>query len=109
MTAAGPASASDVDWQILTSDSGRPGGIAQWSGPDTFRVCDNQADGLRAWGRATWGSGSSTTLQDANGAGTCTTGHTNSLKAGVPLTMEICLRDGPTGPLRYCVTKTGKA
>lgn len=111
LVVSGPASAS-TDWQVVTTDSGAPGGIAQWEGPDTFRVCDNQADGLRAWGRASWTDSGGThyvSIEDANGAGTCTTGHTISFSGSTTVHLDICLRSGPTGAIRYCRNGSGPA
>lgn len=110
--AAGPASAVTTDWQVTSADSGTPGGIAQWEGPDTFRACDHQADGLRAWVQASYvlsGVTQYATLSDANGADTCTTGHTASLVKGVTVHLEVCLRDGAAGALQYCKTGSGKS
>lgn len=103
------ASGPTFRWQILTTDPGTRGGIGQYFSQDTFKACDAQADGLRVWAQASWGGSGfplHATIEDANGAGTCTTGHTNSLPSGVPIRLEVCLRDGSTGPLRYCTTKT---
>jgi hypothetical protein len=120
--AAAPAVAGDhaaastllsTDWQVLTTDSGTRGGIAQWDGPDTFRACDNQADGLRAWAQASWEDSSlgtqHATIDDPNGAGTCTTGHTPSFRVNTTIHLKVCLRDGPTGTLRYCHVGSGPA
>ncbi|MDT7801532.1 MAG: hypothetical protein QOI78_4965 [Actinomycetota bacterium] len=102
-----------TDWQVLTTDSGTRGGIAQWDGPDTFRACDNQADGLRAWAQASWEDSSLgtqyATVDDPNGAGTCTSGHTPSFVKNITIHLKICLRNGSTGTLRYCNVGSGPA
>jgi len=106
---ASPAFAG-VDRTVRTSDDD-PGGENSWiSSGDNFRVCDVQEDGYRVWGRAWKYSGGSWVIlgteEAANGNGTCTTWDGATLPSGTQIRIRACLRDGPSGTLVFCATRS---
>ncbi|MFD8297494.1 hypothetical protein ACFV13_14860 [Streptomyces bauhiniae] len=109
--AAGPAAAG-TDVYVDTTDpfSGGAAGFASYG--ETFTVCDNRADGLRASGHIGWTDSSAShyaPLEDANGSGNSCAKKDLSIGEGISVTVQICLKDGANGDPKYCATKFGKA
>jgi hypothetical protein len=114
-----PASAKGTTISVNTTDSGGIGGTAifwhdgngaQPPGKSVIGARDNQADGLRVHVNLVWpgpgGQSLFTTLENANGIHTLIT-KVVAIPDGTKVTVQVCLRDGPEGVLRYC--KTGVA
>ncbi|GHJ37199.1 hypothetical protein [Streptomyces sp. TS71-3] len=108
---------------VKTRDSGAIGATGAFWGdangrdsdnPEVLGACDKQADGLRAWAKATWkagGTSHSRTAEDANGAelGTCKKTVLPNVKDGTTVHIQVCLKHGHHGTHRYCGRGTGVA
>ncbi len=110
-----PAYAGTSIGSIYTTDSGPKGGKALfYHKGDTIYVCDIQADGLRAWAQLEYWDANKNRkyayVQDADGSnGNCHSNTNFDVPEGTRVFLKVCLRDGPTGPLRYCSTGTAIA
>lgn len=112
-----PATAAGTTVVAYTSDGpGTLAGKAIFNGvadPEFMSVCDTKADGMRAWASFTW-DGSTVVLEDADGASDfCQNPNPHATSRQIPegrtVTVRVCRRDGPTGPLRDCGVVTGKS
>lgn len=98
-----------VNRTVYTSDD-RPGGSNHWiSYGDKFRVCDRQADGLRAWGKA-WIRQNGRwrvigTHETAANSPTCVTWDGRNLPEGHKVRIRVCLKNGHLGKLKFCATR----
>ena len=111
LAASGSASAAGI-YTATTTDSGAHGGQASFNTQtDVLKVCDTQADGLRAYGQIGYYDSNSNWLGShtdaAGGNGTCVSINTESLKTGVKFTVTACLKNGANGALQYCKNVNG--
>lgn len=117
MMSISPATAAGTTVVAYTSDGpGKLAAKAIFNGaanPEFMYVCDTEADGMRAWASFTW-DGSTVVLEDADGASDfCQNPNPHATSRQIPegrtVTVRVCRRDGPTGPLRDCGYVTGKS
>ncbi|AZM55725.1 hypothetical protein DMA15_26650 [Streptomyces sp. WAC 01529] len=106
-----------------TSDGGSPGGKAIFHGnasPEWAEVCDNQEDGMRVWAHVYWQANgdwnNGFTLTDADGSSdpiSCDGRPEHREKAQIPegahVVVDVCLRNGASGPKKHCGSVIGKA
>ncbi|TDD66568.1 hypothetical protein E1293_39035 [Actinomadura darangshiensis] len=109
--AAGPAIAG-TDVYVDTTDPFNSAAAGFHANGETFTVCDNRSDGLRASGHIGWTDSSAShwvRLDDTNGANNSCAKKNLSIGEGISVTVEICVKNGAGGDTKYCATKNGKA
>ena len=106
--------AAKPDIGVFTEDAGDPGGSAAFFPKgDRFIVCDQDADGVHAWGRlwvrhdGKWHK--RWTLEDGGDAKCDEKPRKANIKEGRRVMIRACLQDGPHGDLRHCRTAKGVA
>ncbi|MFJ9538047.1 hypothetical protein ACIRPX_12385 [Streptomyces sp. NPDC101225] len=109
--AAGPATAG-TDVYVDTTDPFNSAAAGFKAYGEIFTVCDNRADGMRASGHIGWTDSSAShwvPLEDTNGANNSCARKDLSIGEGIPVTVQICVKNGANGDPKYCAIKHGKA
>jgi len=109
VSTAAPASAAVArDGVVVYTTDGNPGGgAAFYPDGELLQVCDRQKDGLRVSAVLMWSDSSMShhvRVEDANGSDPISNCATKdfAIAEGTKVAVEVCLRNGPSGALRFC-------
>jgi hypothetical protein len=112
ITPSAPALAGE-NAKVGTDDPGDIGAMMYWEhSEDHYRVCDTDADGVHAWGRAFYrdnGRWKKLPVVEVAGNDECSSWYGRNLREGTRVRIKVCLQNGAHGRLRHCDSDPAEA